>query len=369
MNQVATTKPRPFSVAIASTGYRDLIQRTLNDTTRANRFVAAISSAVATNPALQECEAGSILSSALLGEALNLSPSPQLGQYYLVPYKKKNRDGTVASVVAQFQMGYKGYIQLAIRSGQYKKLNVLAIKEGELLHFDAMNEDIEVELIDDEEAREQAVTIGYYAMFEYLNGFKKAMYWSKTKMEAHADKYSQAFSMASYRELQAGKIPQKEMWKYSSFWYKNFDDMAIKTLIRNLISKWGVMSIDMQKAMEKDMGEISPDGSANYIDNAPQGAGFDIDMPKAKQTSSDQDGEPKSESTDAPVKQESQQEQGPSDDSPSITPAQAKKLHTHATAKEMSIQDLFAAAGCTYKDDSSITVGQHDAVAQWAMEN
>ncbi|MEG0591198.1 MAG: recombinase RecT, partial [Lachnospiraceae bacterium] len=110
------------------------------------RFISSIVSAVQTNPALQECTNPSILSAALLGESLNLSPSPQLGQFYMVPYDNK-KEGVK---VAQFQLGYKGYIQLAIRSGQYKKLNVLAIKEGELIRFDPLNEELEVKLIEDE---------------------------------------------------------------------------------------------------------------------------------------------------------------------------------------------------------------------------
>ena len=145
-----------------------------------DRFITSIISAVNTNPALQECTNQSILSAALLGESLKLSPSPQLGQYYMVPFNDKNK-----GKVAQFQLGYKGYIQLALRSGQYKKLNVLAIKEGELVRYDPLNEDIEVKLIDDEEEREKAPTIGYYAMFEYLNGFRKTMYWSRNKMLRH----------------------------------------------------------------------------------------------------------------------------------------------------------------------------------------
>ena len=145
------------------------------------RFVTAIVSAVNANPALQECTNPSILSAALLGHSLKLSPSPQLGQYYMVPFN----DNKKGAKVAQFQLGYKGYIQLALRSGQYKKLNVLAIKEGELIRFDPLNEEIEVNLIENEVAREKAPTIGYYAMFEYTNGFRKAMYWSREKMESH----------------------------------------------------------------------------------------------------------------------------------------------------------------------------------------
>ena len=242
------------------------------------RFISAVVSAVQTNPGLQECTNQSILSAALLGESLKLSPSPQLGQYYMVPFNDKDR-----GKVAQFQLGYKGYIQLAIRSGQYKKLNVLAIKEGELVKFDPLNEEIEVKLIEDEEQREVAETIGYYAMFEYTNGFRKAIYWSKKKMLAHADKYSQAFSAnggifktkygekkkVSYSDFIAGNYDPKDSWLYSSFWYKDFDGMAYKTMLRQLISKWGIMSIDMASAIDADMAVINEDGTKDYVDNDP----------------------------------------------------------------------------------------------------
>ena len=145
----------------------------------------------------------------------------------------------------------KGYIQLAIRSGQYKKLNAMAIKEGELIKYDPLNEELEVRLIEDEIVRESTPTIGYYAMFEYLNGFKKAIYWSKEKMEAHANKYSQGYRAR----------------KGFTFWEKDFDSMAIKTMLRQLISKWGVMSIEFQKAYEADMGVIHEDTSVEYVDN------------------------------------------------------------------------------------------------------
>lgn len=211
-----------------------------------NKFITSIVSAVNANPALQECTNQSILSGALLGESLNLSPSPQMGFYYLVPYNDKER-----GKVAQFQLGYKGYIQLAIRTGQYKKLNALAIKEGELVRFDPLEEEIEVNLIDDEEKREKAPTIGYYASFTYLNGFKKAIYWSKSKMESHALRYSKGYAAK----------------KGYTFWEKDFDSMALKTLLRQLISKWGLMSTELEKAYDADMGVIGDDGSVTYVDN------------------------------------------------------------------------------------------------------
>lgn len=214
------------------------------------RFISAIVSAVNTNNMLQECTNQSILSGALLGESLKLSPSPQLGQYYLVPFNDKN-----LGKVAQFQLGYKGYIQLAIRSGMYKKLNVLAIKEGELKYFDPLNEEIECILITDEAEREKAETVGYYAMFEYTNGFRKAIYWSKAKMQAHAEKYSAGYK----KDLAQGT-------KYT-FWAKDFDGMAYKTMLRQLISKWGIMSIEMASAIDADMAVINDDGSKTYVDN------------------------------------------------------------------------------------------------------
>lgn len=145
----------------------------------------------------------------------------------------------------------KGYIQLAIRSGQYKKINVLAIKEGELDYFDPLNEDIKVSLmIDKWDEREAAPTIGYYAMFELTNGFRKAIYWSKAKMEAHALKYSKGYAAK----------------KGYTFWEKDFDGMAYKTMLRQLISKWGIMSIEMQNAFDNDMAVINEDGTKDYVD-------------------------------------------------------------------------------------------------------
>ena len=246
--QVPTKKSAPkFSVMIQTDAYKNLINNTLGDPKRAAGFITAITSAVATNQALAECDPVTILSAGLLGETLQLSPSPQLGQYYFVPFN----DRKLGRKVAQFQLGYKGHIQLAIRSGQYKKLNAMAIKEGELIKYDPLNEEIEVQLIEDEAAREAAQTIGYYAMFEYLNGFRKVIYWSKEKMQNHALEYSQGY----------------RAHKGYTFWEKDFDSMAIKTMLRQLISKWGIMSIDFQKAYEADMGVLRPGGNIEYVDN------------------------------------------------------------------------------------------------------
>nr|DAE91220.1 MAG TPA: RecT protein [Caudoviricetes sp.] len=261
MNNQLQSKPK-FSLAIQSEGYKKLINNTLGDPKRSAKFIAAISSAVATNPGLQECDAGSILSGALLGEALNLSPSPQLGQYYLVPfdqkkYNEKTKKYEVISKKAQFQLGYKGYIQLAIRSGQYKDIDVIEVREGEYLGRNKITGKHQFEFIEDEVERENKPIIGYMAYFEYLNGFYKNLYWSKEKMQKHALEYSQAYAS-----------DVKKGTNYS-FWSKDFDGMAFKTMLRQLISKWGIMSIDMQEALTKDMSVIKEDGTCDYVDNQP----------------------------------------------------------------------------------------------------
>ena len=271
-NIPATQKQR-FSVAITTDTYKNMINNTLGDPERSRRFVASITSAVAVNPALQECTPATILAGALLGESLNLSPSPQLGQYYLVPFKErvKGKDGKVIWLTdeqgnkikdqngkyvpltesrAQFVLGFKGYLQLAIRSGQYKDIDVMVIREGEYLGKDSeTGRPLFRFLEDDDESRP---VVGYFAFFEYLNGFKKTLYWSKQKMMNHADQYSPAFSAEAYQKIQEGKIPDADMWKYSSFWYKNFDEMAKKTMLRQLISRWGIMSIEMQQGFVQD---------------------------------------------------------------------------------------------------------------------
>lgn len=261
MNNQLQSKPK-FSLAIQSEGYKKLINNTLGDPKRSAKFIAAISSAVATNPGLQECDAGSILSGALLGEALNLSPSPQLGQYYLVPfdqkkYNEKTKKYEVISKKAQFQLGYKGYIQLAIRSGQYKDIDVIEVREGEYLGRNKITGKHQFEFIKDEIERKNKPIIGYMAYFEYLNGFYKNLYWSKEKMQKHALEYSQAYAS-----------DVKKGTNYS-FWSKDFDGMAFKTMLRQLISKWGIMSIDIQEALTKDMSVIKEDGTCDYVDNQP----------------------------------------------------------------------------------------------------
>lgn len=261
-NEVAKTnakKELTFSAFMTSAGMKNKVNQIIGDEQRGARFVSAIISAVSTNPQLSQCDNASILSGALLGESLNLSPSPQMGQYYLVPFNDSKR----GTHVAQFQLGWKGYYQLALRSGYYKKLNVIEIKQGELVSWNPLEEEIKVNIIEDDEKRESLPTIGYYAFYEYLTGFKKAIYWSREKMEAHANKYSMGYRAR----------------KGFTFWEKSFDDMAKKTMLRQLISKYGIMSTELQNAYENDMAVLNEDGTKEYVDN--QEADFEIqEQPK-----------------------------------------------------------------------------------------
>ena len=287
-SNVPATQKQKFSVAITTDGYRNLINNTLGDPERSRRFITAMTSAVAVNPALQECTPSTILAGALLGESLNLSPSPQLGQYYLVPFKNrlKDKNGKVlwamneqgkhvldengkwvamTETKAQFVLGFKGYLQLAIRSGQYRDIDVIEIKEGEYHGKDSVTGKPVFCFIVDDDEREALPTIGYLAYFEYMNGFRKSLYWSKAKMMNHADQYSPAFSAEGMIKLEKGEVPKEEMWKYSSFWYTNFDEMAKKTMLRQLISRWGIMSIDMQQAYVQDSKFIQMNDSGSFV--------------------------------------------------------------------------------------------------------
>ena len=225
-----------FGMQITSPGWQKMINNTLGDPKRAQRFTTAIVSAVSNNPQLQECDSKTIISGALLGESLNLSPSPAIGQYYLVPFNNKSK-GIKEAV---FVISYKGLIQLAIRSGIYTKLNAGALKEGELVSWNPITEEIEVNPNLDARQREEMETTHYYATFTTVSGFTKTIVWSKAKMEAHALRYSAGYA----NDVKKGYT--------STFWSKDFDAMATKTMLRQLLSKWGQLSADMAQGIQSD---------------------------------------------------------------------------------------------------------------------
>ena len=257
-----------FSAYANSPQGQKLISYAIKDPKKRSAFVTSIVSAVSANPELQDCTSPSIISAALQGVSLGLAPSPQLGQFYMVPFNAKEKRDKSGKVVepackkATFVMGYRGYIQLAYRSGQYLDIDARPVVQGEYLGKDKYTGRPIFEWIEDDEQRESLPVVGYMAYFELTNGARKVIYWSKEKMLIHADKYSPAFSKdavntarfskVSFADFESGKFLKNDEWKYSSFWYKDFNGMACKTMLRQLITKWGPVSIEMQGAIAQE---------------------------------------------------------------------------------------------------------------------
>lgn len=248
MSNLEAKTTKALTTVLTSDAAKKKINAIIGDEKKGAKFISTLTSMITQNPSLAECDQGSLINSALVGFALDLSP--QLQQFYVVPFndKKNNR------VVATYQMGWKGYWQLAMRSGQYKALNVSDIKEGEQIHFDRLSGKITVIWLE-EATRESKKTVGYVAYFQLNNGFEKSIYWDITKMRSHAERYSQGYR---------SDLNKKTSY---TFWSTDFDGMAYKTMIRQLISKYGVMSVEMQTAIMSDMAYIKDDGDPDYVDN------------------------------------------------------------------------------------------------------
>ncbi|MCQ9626597.1 recombinase RecT [Cetobacterium somerae] len=217
---------------------------------KAGHFMMAIVGVVEGTSQLQSCDPQSIINAAIISETLDLPIEKNLGYAYIVPYKDK----------AQFQMGYKGYIQLALRSGQYKYINSIEIKEGELESYNLLTGEFNFKFIEDINQRLEAKTIGYASYIEFTNGFRNTLYMTKEQVNNHAKEYSQSYAY----DLRKG-------YKNSN-WSTNFDAMALKTVLKLNLSKFGALSVKVQKALQLDgssITEIKDDGtiSAEYIDN------------------------------------------------------------------------------------------------------
>ena len=217
--------------------------------TKKNSFVNNISSLVANNATLQACQPLSVIYAGIKATALDLPLDPNLGFAYVIPYA--NRKSGITE--AQFQIGYKGFIQLAIRSGKYRTINVTEIKAGELKDFDLLAGEMKFEALP---AREKLPTIGYAAFIRLTNGFEKTLYMTKEEVEAHAYEYSQTY-----------KADKDKGWT-SSQWSKHFDAMARKTVLKRLLSGFGILSVEMQQAITADQAVFnSTDGAPRYADN------------------------------------------------------------------------------------------------------
>ena len=263
-NQAPVTGIKKFNNLINSNLMRTKITQMVG-ATDSQEFITSITSAVNNNPTLAECEPQSIISAALLGQSLHLKPSPQLGYFYMVPFNNSKK----GCKEAQFQIGYKGYLQMAIRTNNYVDIDAIEIKEGEYKGRNKFTGKPEFEFIEDDEVRENLPVTGYMAYFEMKNGYIKRLYWSKEKMLNHADKYSPAFS----KEATNGKYPKVSFADYEAGkydpkteWHKNFDEMAKKTMLRQLLSKHALLSTDLEKAVTSDNAVIDENLKPHFED-------------------------------------------------------------------------------------------------------
>lgn len=232
------------------------------------KFVTNLVSITNQNKSLQKCTNVSLMNGALAATTLNLNLNASFGYAFLVPFKntKLSKEKGYDVYEAQFQIGYKGYIQLALRTCEYQKINAIPVYKSQFRAWNALTEEV---ILDEFDNFEDDEIIGYVSYFRLNNGFEKTIFWSIDKMRKHADTYSQAFSMEIAEQIKQGKIPEKDMWKYSSYWYKDFDGMALKTMIRQMLSKWGILSEELLKAIEDDQSVLVGD-SRTYIDNQPE---------------------------------------------------------------------------------------------------
>ncbi|MCM3404937.1 recombinase RecT [Cytobacillus oceanisediminis] len=192
------------------------------------QFMASLLNLYNGDVSIREAEPMSIVSSAMVAATLDLPVDKNLGYAWIVAFYDKNK----GYKAAQFQLGYKGYIQLALRSGQYKAINVIPVYEGELLKWNRLTEEIDLDL----DAKKSNKVIGYCGYFKLVNGFEKTVYWTRDEVEAHRIKHNKA----------------KDKKSLNNVWRSDYDAMAMKTVLRNMLGKWGILSIDMQKAFTED---------------------------------------------------------------------------------------------------------------------
>lgn len=244
---------KTFNQTITSPSTQKYLTDLLHE--RKGAFVNNLTALVANNANLQECEPFTLMFAALKATSLNLPLENSLGMAYCIPYKDNKRGITVA----QFQLGYKGFKQLALRSGQFAVIpNATEIKEGELKSRNRLTGECVFEFIEDDEERASKKTIGYASYFRLLNGAESTLYMSVEEVTAHALRYSQTFK---------SKI---DYVKKSSKWTTDFDDMAKKTVIKLNLSRNAPLSVEMQDAINADQSVMYEQDKYEYVDNTEQ---------------------------------------------------------------------------------------------------
>ncbi|MBY0157301.1 recombinase RecT [Cytobacillus oceanisediminis] len=254
---------------------------------KAPQFMASVLNLYNGDVGLREAEPMSIVSSAMVAASLDLPVDKNLGYAWIVAFYDKNK----GYKAAQFQLGYKGYIQLALRSGQYKAINVIPVYEGELLKWNRLKEEIDLDL----DAKKSDKVIGYCGYFKLVNGFEKTVYWTRDEVEAHRIKHNKA----------------KDKKSLNNVWRSDYDAMAMKTVLRNMLGKWGILSIDMQKAFIEDEQEREVKDITDEANEFEEPAPFDSQ----------------------------EQEEPAANDEPEIIDADPKKKKNNKNNKKMSAED------------------------------
>lgn len=250
-NEIANYSLKTFNQTLVNPKTQEYLNQTLGK--RASLFTNNILAVVSNSAVLQKCKPLSVIYAGMQATANDLPLGNNLGFAYVIPYGQD----------AQFQMGYKGFIQLAQRSGQMRIINVREVKEGELVGEDFVSGELQFKMLPYGD-REKARRVGYVGFFELTNGFRKMEYWSVEKLEQHAVLYSQTYK--SYKKYNEGK---------GGVWASNFDAMAKKTVLKNLISKYAPLSVQMQNAISADQAVFHEDNSQSYEDNNEGGSTFE----------------------------------------------------------------------------------------------
>jgi recombination protein RecT len=236
-NNMLVKRPATLQSLIKNPAYSNRFEEVLGK--RSPQFISSLLSLGST---MQDVEPKSIIAGAMIAAALDLPIDKNLGFAWLVPYRSGD------TKTAQFQMGYKGYVQLGLRTGQYKFLNVTPICQGELVKFDKLRGAIEL----DDSKRTSDEIVGYASYLELVTGFQHATYWTVDRLREHAQQYSQAYRSG----------------RRDTPWISNFGPMAMKTVLKDHIGHWGPMSIELQRATVHDQGiQIDVDSKVSYDDN------------------------------------------------------------------------------------------------------
>ena len=235
-----------FNSTLTDQRTQDYLQQVLS--AKKSSFVNNITALVANSTGLQACDPLTIIYAGIKATALDLPLDQNLGFAYVIPYA----DNKTGKVDAQFQLGYKGYLQLAIRSGQFQAINVTDVREGELQDFDLLTGETRFVA---KPCRDKLPIIGYVAYFRLTNGFSKSLYMTREEVEAHGIRYSKAYKY------------DKKNGKQGSKWTTDFDAMAKKTVLKLLLSKYAPLSVEMQNAVKSDQAVIDERGEAHYVDH------------------------------------------------------------------------------------------------------